>query len=119
MACGHCLAAVRNGMAECTPNLRASYDAADTTPRSSRWPPTTTALPFSAGLNSSSTETKKASISTWKIIRRTAESVGVTTRRYTSGALGFDKFSLGYIGLTSQVNLFMEQKVSLISRQIT
>jgi beta-glucuronidase len=32
MACGHSRAAVRNGKAECTPNLRASYDAADTTP---------------------------------------------------------------------------------------
>ena len=68
MAWGQSLAAVRSGMAECTPNLRASYDAAETTPRSSRWPPTTTALPFSSGLNSSSTDTKKASISTWKIV---------------------------------------------------
>src|ERR1051326_6612680 len=67
MACGHCLAAVRSGMAECTPNLRASYDAAETTPRSWRCPPTTTALPFSEGSNSSSTETKKASMSTWKM----------------------------------------------------
>src|SRR5258708_29463839 len=55
-------------MAECTPNLRASYDAAETTPRSSRCPPTTTAFPFNSGSNSSSTETKKASIATWKIV---------------------------------------------------
>src|ERR1700730_11378311 len=68
MAWGQSLAAVRRGMAECTPNLRASYDAAETTPRSSRCPPTTTALPFSSGANSSSTETKKASISTWKMV---------------------------------------------------
>src|SRR5450755_2110080 len=68
MACGQSLAAVRSGMAECTPNLRASYDAAETTPRSSRCPPTTTAFPFSSGLDSSSTDTKKASISTWKIV---------------------------------------------------
>src|SRR5690349_9459753 len=68
MACGHSLAAVRRGMAECTPNLRASYEAAETTPRSSRCPPTTTAFPFNSGLNSSSTETKKASMSTWKIV---------------------------------------------------
>src|ERR1700675_65309 len=69
MACGQSLAAVRSGMAECTPNLRASYDAADTTPRSSGRPPTTTAFPFSDGSASSSTETKKASISTWKMLR--------------------------------------------------
>src|SRR5437764_14153891 len=68
MACGHILAAVRRGMAECTPNLRASYEAAETTPRSSRLPPTTTALPLSDGSKSSSTETKKASMSTWKIV---------------------------------------------------
>src|ERR1700739_2379868 len=68
MACGHCLAAVRSGIAEWTPNLRASYDAAETTPRSSRCPPTTTAFPFSEGSKSSSTETKKASMSTWKMV---------------------------------------------------
>src|SRR5215469_9847705 len=69
MACGHCLAAVRSGMAECTPNLRASYEAAETTPRSSRCPPTTTAFPFSDGSYNSSTDTKNASMSTWKIVR--------------------------------------------------
>src|SRR6266853_6733762 len=53
-------------MAECTPNLRAAYDAADTTPRSLGRPPTTTGWPLSEGSNSSSTETKKASISRWK-----------------------------------------------------
>src|SRR6185312_2199161 len=68
MACGQCFSAVRNGMAECTPNFRASYDAAATTPRSPRCPPTTTALPFNDGLNNSSTETKNASMSTWKIV---------------------------------------------------
>src|SRR4030088_3565365 len=73
MACGHCLAAVRSGMAECTPNLRASYDAAETTPRSFGRPPTTTAFPFSAGSNSSSTEPKKASMSTWKMVFVTLE----------------------------------------------
>src|SRR6266853_627726 len=80
IACGHCLAAVRSGMAECTPNFRASYEAADTTPRSSRCPPTTTALPFSAGLKSSSTDTKKASISTWKMVRE----ADIHFRRYTT-----------------------------------
>src|SRR5580704_9444329 len=69
MACGHNLAAVRSGIAEWTPNFRAAYDAADTTPRSFRCPPTTTGLPFSDGSNSSSTDTKKASMSTWKIVR--------------------------------------------------
>src|SRR5258708_4615053 len=69
MACGQSLAALRSGRAECTPNFRASYDAAETTPRWSLCPPTTTALPFSDGSDSSSTETKKASISTWKMVR--------------------------------------------------
>src|SRR3984957_21347681 len=73
MACAHSLAAVRNGMAECTPNLRAAYEAAETTPRSSRCPPTTTGLPFNEGSNNSSTETKNASISTWKIVRDEVE----------------------------------------------
>src|SRR5437868_7326946 len=68
MACGQSLYAVRSGMAECTPNLRASYDAAETTPRSFGRPPTTTAFPSSAGSNNSSTETKKASMSTWKMV---------------------------------------------------
>src|SRR5580658_2344662 len=68
MACGHKRAAVRNGMAECTPNLRAAYDAADTTPRSFGRPPTTTGRPLSAGSNNSSTDTKNASMSTWKMV---------------------------------------------------
>src|SRR5271157_6621187 len=68
MACGQSFAAVRSGMAECTPNFRAAYDAAETTPRSSRCPPTTTGLPFSDGSNNSSTDTKKASMSTWKMV---------------------------------------------------
>src|SRR5580704_5027438 len=65
-------------MAECTPNFRAAYDAADTTPRSSRCPPTTTALPLSDGSNNSSTETKNASISTWKMVRAKAGNWDVT-----------------------------------------
>src|SRR5205814_8345574 len=45
-ACGQSAAAVRSGMAERTPNLRASYEAALTTPRSlGPPPPTTTGLP--------------------------------------------------------------------------
>src|SRR5580693_6891869 len=68
MACGHRRAAVRSGRAECTPNLRASYDAADTTPRSFGRPPTTTGLPLSEGSNNSSTDTKNASMSTWKMV---------------------------------------------------
>src|SRR3954462_8638281 len=56
-------------MAECTPNFRAAYDAAETTPRSFGLPPTTTGLPLSEGSRSSSTETKNASMSTWKIVR--------------------------------------------------
>src|SRR3954469_13139743 len=56
-------------MAECTPNFRAAYEAAETTPRSFAFPPTTTGLPLSEGSRSSSTETKKASMSTWKMVR--------------------------------------------------
>src|SRR5437868_12697000 len=68
MACGQSLYAVRSGIAECTPNFRAAYEAAETTPRSFGRPPTTTGLPRSEGSNSSSTETKKASMSRWKIV---------------------------------------------------
>jgi hypothetical protein len=56
-------------MAEWIPNFRAAYEAAETTPRSFLWPPTTTGLPFSDGSNNSSTDTKNASMSTWKIVR--------------------------------------------------
>src|SRR4051812_27745200 len=56
-------------MAECTPNFLAAYEAAETTPRSFALPPTTTGLPLSEGSRSSSTETKKASMSTWKMVR--------------------------------------------------
>src|SRR5947209_4490711 len=56
-------------MAECTPNFRAAYEAAETTPRSSGLPPTTTGFPLSDGSRSSSTETKNASMSTWKMVR--------------------------------------------------
>src|SRR3954463_5537550 len=56
-------------MAECTPNFRAAYEAAETTPRSFALPPTTTGFPLSDGSRSSSTETKKASMSTWKMVR--------------------------------------------------
>src|SRR5579863_7123457 len=78
MACGQSFAAVRNGTAECTPNFRAAYDAAETTPRSLRCPPTTTALPLSEGSNNSSTDTKNASISTWKMVRAKAGNWDVT-----------------------------------------
>src|SRR5438105_1826720 len=44
-----------DGIAECTPNLRASYDAAQTTLRSPGQP-TTTGLPLSAGSSRCSTE---------------------------------------------------------------
>src|ERR1017187_4656121 len=71
-------------MAECTPNFRAAYDAAETTPRSSRCPPTTTGLPFSDGSNNSSTETKKASISTWKMVRE----IGPSADRVIIGRIG-------------------------------
>src|SRR3954464_15176722 len=78
-------------MAECTPNFRAAYEAAETTPRSSALPPTTTGLPFSDGSRSSSTETKNASMSTWKMVRciRTivAQKGGSRKRKLSAPAL--------------------------------
>ncbi len=47
--------AVAVGIAEWTPNLRASYDAAATTPRRSS-PPTITGFPRSSGRSSTSTD---------------------------------------------------------------
>ena len=52
------------GIADRTPNTRASYDAVATTPRCPT-PPTTTGLPRSDGLSRCSTEAKKASRSRW------------------------------------------------------
>ena len=54
------------GMAERTPNTRASYDAVATTPR---WPtpPTTTGFPRSDGLSRCSTAAKNASRSRCRI----------------------------------------------------
>ncbi len=55
-ACGQRRWAWEMGMAECTPNFRASYEQADTTPR---WPgraPTITGRPLSDGSSSDSTE---------------------------------------------------------------
>ena len=51
-------------IAECTPNARASYEQAATTPRPSGEPPTITGNPLSSGLSSCSTDAKNASIST-------------------------------------------------------
>ena len=49
MPWGQSLPAWRSGIAECTPNFRASYDAALTTPRSLGPPPTITGLPRYSG----------------------------------------------------------------------
>ncbi len=54
--CGQSFSARAVLMALWTPNTRASYDAADTTPRDSRVPPTITGLPASAGLSITSTD---------------------------------------------------------------
>jgi len=51
---GHSRFAWNTGMAEWTPNLRASYDAADTTPRFA--PPTITGFPVNSGRSACSTE---------------------------------------------------------------
>ena len=55
MPSGQRRAAVRSGIAEKTPNARASYEAALTTPRSPGRPPTMTGLPRSDGSSSCST----------------------------------------------------------------
>jgi hypothetical protein len=62
---GHNLLARVTGIAERTPNLRASYDAAETTPREDA--PTITGNPFSSGLSACSTEAKNASASMWRM----------------------------------------------------
>src|SRR6185437_12896860 len=68
--------AVRIGMAECTPNTRASYDAALTTPRSLAPPmPTTSGLPRQSGLSRCSTAAKNASRSTCRIVRTAGAAV--------------------------------------------
>ena len=56
IASGHNLRARTDGIAENTPYLRASYDAAATTPRFPS-PPTTTGLPRSSGRSRNSTAT--------------------------------------------------------------
>ena len=65
-ACGQRRWAVASGRAEWTPKRRASYEAAITTPRALASVPvaTMTGLPRSSGRRRSSTETKKASMST-------------------------------------------------------
>src|ERR1700761_8844378 len=55
------------GIAEWTPNTRASYDAVATTPRGPR-PPTTTAFPRRLGLDACSAWAKKASMSRCRIV---------------------------------------------------
>ena len=69
IAPGQSAAAVRRGMAEWTPNRRASYDAALTTPRSSGPPPPTmTGRPRSSGWSRCSTAAKNASRSTCRMV---------------------------------------------------
>src|SRR6266542_1622012 len=68
-ACGQRRCATASGTAEWTPNSRASYDAAITTPRAFGSVPvaTTTGFPRRSGRRKSSTPTKKASMSTCAI----------------------------------------------------
>ena len=61
IAWGHRRRASAAGMADLMPNLRAAYEAVDTTPRPSGSPPTTSGLPASEGSSSTSTAAKKAS----------------------------------------------------------
>src|SRR3954466_9784386 len=71
MAFGHSLSAREIGIAERTPNFRASYDAEQTTPRLSRVPPTMSSGSFPAPSGSTilATATKKASASASRIRR--------------------------------------------------
>ena len=62
-AWGHILTATAIGMADFTPKARASYEADRTTERSAG-NPTITGFPLSSGRVRSSTDTKKASMST-------------------------------------------------------
>ncbi len=55
VAWGHIRRALVIGIAECTPNRRASYVADRTTPRVPP-PPTITGVPFSSGRSSSDTD---------------------------------------------------------------
>ena len=63
--CGQSRSAWAIGMALCTPKRRASYEAAETTPRPAASPPTITGSPRSSGRRACSTEAKKASMSMW------------------------------------------------------
>ena len=76
-AVGHRRRASAEDIAEWTPHRRASYEAADTTPRPPV-PPTTTGRPRSSGRRSSSTETKNASMSTCRIERTTVANASGT-----------------------------------------
>src|SRR6185503_5954619 len=93
------------GMADRTPKTRASYDAAATTPRLCGSPPTTTGLPFKEGSSSCSTEAKKASMSTWMILRTgagrwRAAAAGVAMDvGETDWGAGVARFSINLVGL--------------------
>ena len=54
IACGHRRMAVTDGIAECTPNGRASYEQVETTPRGPLWP-MIKGFPASAGFSRTST----------------------------------------------------------------
>ena len=56
------------GIAERTPNFRASYEHVDTTPRSCGPDPTMTGFPRHSGWSRCSTAAKNASISTWRTV---------------------------------------------------
>src|SRR5688500_6133125 len=71
-------------MAENTPWTRASELAAATTPRPPV-PPTTTGWPRRAGRRSSSTDTKNASMSTWRIVLVPAGAMGLVEQGEDGG----------------------------------
>src|SRR5262249_42713558 len=73
------------GIAERTPNGRASYEHAATTPRRAD-PPTMTGLPRSDGSSRCSTAAKNASRSTWTIVRGVAGVVTLLAQERWIGA---------------------------------
>ena len=85
-AFGHRRLATAIGMAEFTPYLRASYVAAVTTERSESWP-TITGSPTRSGRSSSSTDAKKASMSTCSTVAETSATGWSETSRLLPSCL--------------------------------
>ena len=86
-ACGQSRFASPSGMPARTPNGRASYDAAVTTPRRSGSPQTITGRPRRCGWCACSTDAKNASMSTSRIIALRCATLGRLAARTQPGAV--------------------------------